>query len=260
MKCRNLQSMSPLPLTTVHTLFISDLHLCPSHPRVTELFFRFTQNIATKAEALYILGDLFEYWIGDDNLIDPFNAGIADALNKVSNNGVKIFLMHGNRDFLLGEKFASACGATLLADPLLIDLYGTPTLLTHGDALCTDDIEYQTFRKQVRDIKYQQAFLAKPLAERIALVEKMRTESTQKKQIKSMEIMDATEVAVFDLLRQHHYPQLIHGHTHRPAKHEHVVDGKKCVRWVLKDWGESGGYLRCDLLGSKAIEWGDAIS
>ena len=232
-----------------HTLFISDLHLCTSHPRVTELFTQFARNIAPQADSLYILGDLFEYWIGDDDLADPFNTSIAQMLRKISDGGVKLYFMHGNRDFLLGEKFVAVCGGELLADPLLIDLYGTKTLLTHGDALCTADAEYMAFRKQVRDPAFQKQFLAKPLSERRATVEKMRQQSEQQKKIKSMDIMDVTESAVNDLLREYKYPRLIHGHTHRPATHQHHVDGKICERFVLKDWNEAGGYLECDTDG-----------
>ncbi len=238
-----------------HTLFISDLHLCSSHPHVTQLFQQFARDIAPKADSLYVLGDLFEYWIGDDDLADPFNASIAQTLRKISAGGVKLYFMHGNRDFLLGEKFAAACGGKLLDDPLLIDLYGTKTLLSHGDALCTDDAEYMAFRQQVRDPAFQQQFLAKPLSERRATVEKMRQQSEQSKKIKSMDIMDVTDSAVVDLLREYHHPRLIHGHTHRPALHQHEVDGKICERYVLKDWGETGGYLWCDksMLAAKIV-------
>jgi UDP-2,3-diacylglucosamine hydrolase len=237
-----------------HTLFISDLHLCSTHQRVTDLFTHFARDIAPKAECLYILGDLFEYWIGDDDLADPFNHSIAQTLREISDSGVKLYFMHGNRDFLLGEKFAATCGGKLLLDPLLIDLYGTATLLSHGDALCTDDAEYMAFRQQVRDPAFQKQFLTKPLSERRATVEKMRQQSEQSKKIKSMDIMDVAESAVLDLLRQHNYPRLIHGHTHRPALHQHHVDGKVCERYVLKDWNETGGYLYCDINGCRAIK------
>lgn len=237
-----------------HSLFISDLHLCSSHPRVTELFTHFARDIAPKTDSLYILGDLFEYWIGDDDLADPFNTSIALTLRKISDGGVKLYFMHGNRDFLLGEKFANACGGKLLHDPLLIDLYGTPTLLTHGDALCTADAEYIAFRNQVRDPAFQQQFLAQPLSERRATVEKMRAQSEQSKKIKAMDIMDVTESAVHDLLRKTKYPRLIHGHTHRPALHHHHLDGKICERFVLKDWNETGGYLQCDEYGCSPIK------
>lgn len=230
-----------------HTLFISDLHLCSTHPHVTGLFNHFARDIAPQAESLYILGDLFEYWIGDDDLAELFNASIAQALRKISDGGVKLYFMHGNRDFLLGEKFAATCGGKLLHDPLLIDLYGTKTLLSHGDTLCTADAEYMAFRKQVRDPAFQQQFLTKPLSERRATVEKMRQQSEQSKKIKTMDIMDVTQTAVNDLLREYNYPRLIHGHTHRPALHQHHVDGKTCERYVLKDWNETGGYLRCDM-------------
>jgi UDP-2,3-diacylglucosamine hydrolase len=239
----------------LHTLFISDLHLCSTHPRVTELFMQFAHDIAPQAESLYILGDLFEYWIGDDDLADPFNASIAQTLRKISGGGVKLYFMHGNRDFLLGEKFATACGGKLLNDPLLIDLYGSKTLISHGDALCTADAEYMAFRKQVRDPAFQQQFLAKPLSERRATVEKMRVQSEQSKKIKPIDIMDVTESAVHNLLRQYGYPRLIHGHTHRQALHQHQVDGKICERYVLKDWNETGGYLYCDTNGCSAINF-----
>lgn len=232
------------------TLFISDLHLSPDHPQSTELFLRFATDIAHEAEALYILGDLFEYWAGDDDLEDPFHLRITDTLRKLDAHGTRICIMHGNRDFLMDDELGAACHATLLDDPTLLDLYGTPTLLTHGDALCTDDTEYQRFREQVRKDDWQARFLAQPLAQRKAQIEQMRMQSKSEKSLKAMDIMDVNLAAVDNLLRRHHYPRLIHGHTHRPAKHLHHPDGHTCERWVLGDW-DSGkaAILRCDAHG-----------
>ena len=233
-----------------HSLFISDLHLSQDHPRSAALFLRFAADIAPKAEAMYILGDLFEYWAGDDDLHDPFHQRITHALRALDAQGTRIFIMHGNRDFLMDEELGSASHASLLDDPTLLDLYGTPTLLTHGDALCTDDTEYQRFRDQVRNGDWQTRFLAQPLAQRKAQIEQMRMQSESQKSSKKMELMDVNDDAVDELLRQHHYPRLIHGHTHRPAKHLHHPDGHTCERWVLGDW-DSGkaAILRCDAQG-----------
>lgn len=234
-------------------LFISDLHLCPTRPQITELFSRFLEGAPRDADTLYILGDLFEYWVGDDDCDDPFNATIITALRRLSDSGTKIFLMHGNRDFLLGEQFCLAAGVSLLGDPTLINLYGTPTLLMHGDTLCTDDMAYQAFRKQVRDPAWQQQFLAQPLAQRKAIAQNYRRKSETAKQTKTRGIMDVTLATLETILRKYNYPRLIHGHTHRPARHLHHVDAHHCERVVLTDWNERGGYLRCDETDCHAI-------
>ncbi|MDQ3259782.1 MAG: UDP-2,3-diacylglucosamine diphosphatase [Pseudomonadota bacterium] len=235
------------------TLFISDLHLCASRPRIKQLFFDFLQSAARKADQLYILGDFFEYWAGDDDIEDPFNRSIVSALAALTSSGVAVYLMHGNRDFLIGEAFCQASGARLLSDPSLIELNGARTLLMHGDTLCTDDVEYQNFRKQVRDPRWQRQFLSQPLEQRKAIIADLRRRSETEKQMKSIDIMDVTPASVEAALREHIYPRLIHGHTHRPALHHHQVDGKECERWVLTDWYQHGGYLRCDANGLKAI-------
>jgi len=235
-----------------HTLFISDLHLCHTRPAVNTLFERFLSDIAPQAEALYILGDFFEYWAGDDDLIEPLHTSIAQQLSRLAASGTRLYLMHGNRDFLIGEAFQRAAHITLLPDPTLIDLYGQPTLLMHGDTLCSDDVEYQTFRSQVRDPSWQQSFLATPLSARKAQIEALRQRSEQEKSSKTAEIMDTNPDTVAATLRAYHYPRLIHGHTHRPTRHMHTVDGKTCERWVLTDWYNSGGYLRCDAVGCVA--------
>jgi UDP-2,3-diacylglucosamine hydrolase len=235
-------------------LFISDLHLCLSRPQINRIFFTFMERIAAKSNALYVLGDLFEYWAGDDDLDDAFNAQVVAAFRALTEHGVALYIMHGNRDFLMGDKFACACNAKLLPDPSVIDLHGTTTLLMHGDTLCTDDNTYQAFRAQVRDPAWQKGFLAQPLAARKAAIEKVRMQSEQDKSHKSEAIMDVAPAAVEQALRENHYPRLIHGHTHRPAKHVHTLDGKNCERWVLSDWYQHGEYLRCDESGCTAIK------
>lgn len=235
------------------TLFISDLHLTPERPAINRLFSGFLEGTAVQADSLYVLGDLFEYWAGDDDLDDPFNREVCRALRKLSAGGTALYFMHGNRDFLMGDAFAQACGGKLIADPHLIKLYGTPTLLTHGDALCTLDSDYQAFRNKVRNPAWAQQFLAQPLAARKAAIIELRAQSEAKKGHKPAEIMDVTPAAVEEMLRQYHYPRLIHGHTHRAARHFHMVDGKSCERWVLNDWYQGGGYLRCDANGCEAV-------
>ncbi len=240
----------------MHSLFISDLHLCPTRPVTTALFMRFLQDIAPQAEALYILGDFFEYWAGDDDLDDPFHTAIAAALASLAKHGARIYLMHGNRDFLLSDVFTRAAHATLLPDPTRIDLYGVPTLLMHGDTLCTDDVSYQQFRSMVRDTEWQSSFLAQPLSQRKAQIEALRKKSEAAKSSKPVEIMDVNAEAVANILRAYDYPRLIHGHTHRPARHSHSVDTMLCERWVLPDWYETGGYLRCEPSGCEAVTFG----
>jgi len=235
-----------------HSLFISDLHLSADHPHSMAAFRRFIATSAPHAEALYILGDLFDYWAGDDDLHDAFHQQVIAALHTLTTHGTRVYLMQGNRDLLMGKALAAACGAGLLADPSLLDLYGTPTLLSHGDTLCTDDIEYQQFRKQVHCADFQKQFLARPLTERKAYISQLRTRSETEKQNKASNIMDVNDEAVATLLRKHHYPRLIHGHTHRPKRHEHHVDGHVCERWVLGDWDIEGNALRCD---SSGIKW-----
>jgi UDP-2,3-diacylglucosamine hydrolase len=219
------------------TLFISDLHLSPAVPAVTRRFEEFLAGPARAAAALYILGDLFDYWAGDDDLGDPFNARSVAALADLAAAGVAIYFMPGNRDFLVGPGFAAAAGLTLLAEPGVRAIAGTPTLLLHGDTLCTDDTDYQAFRAQVRAPAWRAAFLARPLAERKALIADLRARSESEKQIKPAAIMDANPQAVAAALREHGVATLIHGHTHRQGSHDHAVAGRACRRWVLGDWG-----------------------
>ncbi|MCB5191294.1 UDP-2,3-diacylglucosamine diphosphatase [Methylobacillus arboreus] len=233
---------------TAHSLFISDLHLCGSRPAITTQFLEFLRQQAAQAEALYILGDFFEYWAGDDDLAQ--HQPIIQALRELSNQGTRIYFMHGNRDFLIGEAFAQTAGLTILPDPTLLTLYGKRVLLSHGDALCTDDVAYQDFRQQVRSPAWQQTFLQQPLSVRKAQIEALRQRSEQEKSGKQESIMDVNAVAVDELLRRYEYPDLlIHGHTHRPALHELEVDGHKVKRWVLGDWYEQGSCLFADEAG-----------
>jgi UDP-2,3-diacylglucosamine hydrolase len=236
------------------SIFISDLHLCSERSEIARTFFAFLQDRAAEAESLYILGDLFEYWAGDDDLDDPFNVTVVNALRTVHERGVALYVMHGNRDVLMGAAFVTASGAKLLTDPTLVRLHGVPTLLSHGDAFCTDDSEYQAFRAKVRVPQWQHDFLARPLAARKAEIEGMRKRSEHDKQGKTEAIMDVAASAVEQTLRQYGYPRLIHGHTHRPARHIHTVDGHRCERWVLADWYRRGSYLRCDESGCRAVE------
>ena len=231
-------------------LFISDIHLSPHEPATAERFLAFLAGPARSAASLTILGDLFDYWAGDDDLDDPFNARIVTALRVLADSGVAVSFMAGNRDFLIGADFAAAASLTLLTDPCIRDIAGTPTLLTHGDLLCTDDADYQRFRRQVRDPAWRNQFLAKPLGVRKAEIEALRARSEREKKIKAQAIMDVNADAVAAMLRQHQVCTLIHGHTHRQGQHTHMVDGQACARWVLGDWGASRGpALACQATG-----------
>ena len=235
------------------SLFISDLHLAPERPRILEQFYAFLGTTARGADALYVLGDLFEHWLGDDNREDPLNGRVAEAFAKLAASGTPVYFMHGNRDVLVGADFAKRAGATLLPDPTLVDLYGTPTLLMHGDTLCTDDVEYLKFRAYARDPRNQARFLGQDVEARRAEMEGLRLRNIDAKLGKTAEIMDVNAEAVADVLREHGYPRLIHGHTHRPARHVHTIDGRTCERYVLADWYESGSYLRCDADGCVSV-------
>ncbi len=239
-----------MPLT--RTLFISDLHLAEDRPETTALFERFVTATLPGAAALYILGDLFEYWAGDDTLALPFESRVGELLRRAA-EAVPTAFLHGNRDFVIGPRFAEATGIRLIADPTVIDLHGRRAVLLHGDTLCTGDAAYQAFRAQVRDPRWQAAALARPLAERLALARGLRQGSETAKGGKVEAIMDVAPEAVEAAFREARCDLMIHGHTHRPARHVHRVDGRECVRWVLPDWYEGGGYLVATPAGIEAV-------
>ena len=230
------------------TLFISDLHLDPERPAITDLFLDFLGTRAVGSEALYILGDLFEAWIGDDDS-GTMNDAVCHGLKVCTEAGTPVFVMHGNRDFLLGTAFAERCGCTLLNDAARIELYSTPTLLMHGDLLCTDDTEYMSFRDMVRDPGWQAALLSKPLDERRHMAQEMRASSHEQTSGKAESIMDVNAGAVGRVMTEYHVQRLIHGHTHRPAIHDLEIAGQPAQRIVLGDWYEQGSVLVCSPAG-----------
>jgi UDP-2,3-diacylglucosamine hydrolase len=225
------------------SLFISDLHLDDERPAITELFIDFLRGEASRTKALYILGDLFESWIGDDD-DSALALRVQQALAQLTAGGVNGFFMAGNRDFLIGERFAEATGFTLLEDPTRIELDGVPTLLMHGDTLCTDDVAYQQFRRLVRDPAWQQNFLAQPLEQRRAFARHAREQSRLHTGGSMAAIMDVTDTAVREAMAANGAVRLIHGHTHRPARHRIDLDGAEVERVVLGDWYEQGSVLR----------------
>lgn len=227
------------------------MHLSDERPLASGRFFHFLEQTARGADALYILGDLFEYWVGDDDLRNPIAQSTAKALGALAASGTPIYFMHGNRDFLLAQRYAAQSSMTLLADPVVVDLHGVPTLLTHGDILCTDDRRYQLYRKWVRKPISQKLLLGLPLKLRHALAGSARAGSEQAKAKKPNAIMDANQEAVTRLLLHYGVTRIIHGHTHRPARHEFSVAGKRCERWVLPDWYDEGGYLACTADGCR---------
>ena len=240
-------------------LFISDLHLAGERPETNEQFFRFLDEEAARADALYVLGDLFEYWAGDDELQDPAGdplaADVARAFRRLVDSGVPVHFMHGNRDFLASGGFLRASSAQFLQDPSVLTIGREPVALLHGDTLCTDDKDYQAWRLKARSAGFQREFLAKPLAERHRLIGGMREESRQVTAATPAEIMDVNADAVRDAFRQLRVRRMIHGHTHRPARHELEVDGARCERWVLPDWYGRGGYLALDDVGPRLVSF-----
>ena len=221
------------------TYFIADLHLSENRPHLLALFRQFMQEQAPHAEKLYILGDLFDFWIGDDEKSDLISE-VQQLIRHLTEQGVPCYFQHGNRDFLIGKKFAEACGLSLLPTYQLIDLYGTPTLLCHGDTLCVDDVKYQHYRKKVHQKWRQWLFLHLPLKVRLKIAEKIRAKSRQDKQLKSTEIMDVNANFVQQMFAQFHVTQMIHGHTHRQKHHEIPPHFH---RIVLGDWGETSSLL-----------------
>lgn len=224
------------------SLFVSDLHIAWDKPEITQRFLNFLQTRATKACALYILGDLFDAWVGDDDFTPP-NSQIRSAIKQLTDSGVAVFLQLGNRDFLLGQQFCRDTGITLLDDFAVIDLFGIPTLLTHGDLLCTDDLAYQAFRIRSRSADWQQNVLKKPLLIRLLAARWYRIRSFLHKRKKSQAIMDVNQETVVKTMQQFNCFRLIHGHTHRPNVHEFNIGVNKAQRIVLSDWSKDSGEV-----------------
>ena len=246
------EAISSTPVqTSAVALFISDLHLQEAHPRTTQAFYDFLNTHARHAKQLYLLGDLFEYWAGDDDLETPYNQRIVDALRQISDADVEVFWIAGNRDFLVGQSFAQAAGLTLLSDPFVATIAGRRVALAHGDAQCTDDLGYMAFRAQVRNPQWQQQFLSLPLTQRKTIIAGARDESRKEQQNKSMDIMDVNQQAIAALFAETGTDTLIHGHTHRPALHVNNAVGVTLSRYVLSDWDYDaitprGGWILID--------------
>jgi UDP-2,3-diacylglucosamine hydrolase len=227
------------------TLFISDLHLEAGQPEIGEQFLNFLGGEARAAEALYILGDLFDAWLGDDDP-NPYYAEMKTALRELVDAGVPVSFMHGNRDFMIGEIFANETGVSILAEPVVVKLYGQDVLLCHGDALCTDDVHYQQVRAMTRNPEWQAMMSAKSIEERIAFAIQARQESIARGESMNDEIMDVNQDAVVALLNEHDVDTMLHGHTHRPAVHDVDLGERKATRIVLGDWYQQGSVVRWD--------------
>jgi UDP-2,3-diacylglucosamine hydrolase len=227
------------------TLFISDLHLEADRREIGEQFLDFLDEEAADADAVYILGDFFEYWVGDDDP-DEYYASIKRSLRTFTDSGVPVYFMHGNRDFMIGDTFAAETGVTILPDPYPLELYGKSVLLSHGDALCTDDVEYQQMRAMTRNPDWQAMMLAKPLEERVAIAKHARAQSQERNKTLSESIMDVNPDAVQKTIAEHGVEILLHGHTHRPGIHGVEVDDRFAKRVVLGDWYDQGSVVRWD--------------
>ena len=232
------------------TLFISDLHLEADRPDIGKQFLHFLETEAPEADDLYILGDLFEAWVGDDDPNTHYFT-IKRALRKLTDGGIPVYFMHGNRDFMVGNGFANETGVKILDDPYKVTMYVRKTLLTHGDALCLDDVQYQRVRKMVRDPDWQRNMRSKPLKERLRIAHEARRQSLEQTINMSLEIMDVNQQAVEDIIRKHNVDVLLHGHTHRPNVHTVDLGNRKAKRIVLGDWHKQGSVVRWDSRGPR---------
>ena len=233
-------------------LFVSDLHLEDARPDITRAFFHLLDQLHGQYEELFLLGDIFEVWLGDDT---PSTCAhqLAEKLHAIASQGVRIFLMHGNRDFLIGQAYADRCGASLIQEPWLLTVAGKKALLMHGDALCTRDVDYLAFRQMVRNPVWQSAFLSKPIAERIAIGRELREKSQASAKEKTDMIMDVTPAEVVAVMEQHQIELLIHGHTHRPAVHTAPMANGAGTRMVLGDWYKQGWYILADVDAARLL-------
>lgn len=238
----------------MNTLFISDLHLHATRPEITRAFFEFLEQRTSNTQALYILGDFFDAWIGDDDDA-PLAQEVAEQLNNLHKKNIAIFFMHGNRDFLLGKDYAKRAGAQLLDEGVVIDLYGVPTLLLHGDSLCTEDVDYLTYRAQVRSPQWQAQILTQPLLTRRALAAQFREQSQAMISLKAESIIDVTPAEVVRVMQEAGVTRLIHGHTHRPARHSLQIGGQSAERIVLGDWHHEAWCLTATPNGLSLDKW-----
>ena len=236
------------------TLFLSDLHLAPERPASAAAFQAFARGPARDAAAVYVMGDLFDAWLGDEQCLDPFAATAVGALRGIRDAGVPVYVARGNRDFLLGDRFAAATGASLLPEQTLVDVGGTRTLLAHGDEFCTDDVDYQRYRAMTRDPRYQRRLLSLPYFVRRWIARYLRRRSHTDTARKPEAILDVSGAAIDAAFRQFGVTRMIHGHTHRPARHASVVDGVARERFVLADWDDRGHYLEVDEHGARTRE------
>ncbi|MDR2925579.1 MAG: UDP-2,3-diacylglucosamine diphosphatase [Azoarcus sp.] len=244
--CPSTRIAEAIAAPKLPSLFVADLHLSDKRPQTAAAFLGFLSGPVRQAGSVFILGDLFDSWAGDDDIDSDFNRSVCDALGAATSAGTAIYFMLGNRDLLAGKGFAQATGVQLLDDMASIRLGARSLLLSHGDILCTDDHEYQAFRQQVRNREWQAEFLAKPLEARRKFIETAREQSEAAKRGKRAEIMDVNADTVANLLRSHGYPVLIHGHTHRAARHAYLIDGHRCERYVLPDWHDQAVWLAFD--------------
>ena len=234
------------------TFFISDIHISEQYPEIGEQLIDFLENQAQQSDALYILGDLFEYWLGDDDTNHEYKK-IQSALKLFTGTKTPTYFMHGNRDFLIGETFANETGITILSDPSIIDLYGEKVLISHGDIFCTDDIEYQSNRKQTRDPNWQKMILGKSLKERKKLACEARKKSSMHTQQTKELLMDVNQSEINKTFKKYSLNQIIHGHTHKPAIHNSMINGELYKRIVLGDWYEQGSVLKWDQSGPELV-------
>jgi len=235
------------------TLFISDLHLEAERPDIAKQLLSFLETEASEADDLYILGDLFEAWVGDDDPNTHYFT-IKRALRKLVDGGIPVYFMHGNRDFMIGRGFANETGVEILKDPYKVQMYGQKVLLSHGDVLCTDDVQYQRIRKMTRDPEWQATILARPLKDRLRMAEEARRQSLEQTLNLSMEITDVNQSAVEQAIQKFGVDILLHGHTHRPGVHDVQIGTRKAKRIVLGDWYTQGSMVRWDSRGPKLEE------
>ena len=240
------------------TFFISDIHISEQYPEIGEQLIDFLENQAQQSDALYILGDLFEYWLGDDDT-NPEYKKIQSALKLYTDKKTPTYFMHGNRDFLIGKTFANETGITILSDPSIIDLYGEKVLISHGDIFCTDDIEYQSSRKQTRDPNWQKMILGKSLKERKVFAHEARKKSSEYTQRINEILMDVNQSEINKTFKEYDLNQIIHGHTHKPAIHNSMINGEPHKRIVLGDWYEQGSVLKWDQSGPELVTLNRAL-